>query len=281
MLIRLGDIMNKILFLGAGSTSDPGFKEIVAKAYLKRKGIKITSPTVIESCHGNYDLMNNYSHQIQHFVDMDYKAVGVLQGGLYFALPSIQATQTTCPIISCPLDKVAYQGFMVPSGTAVIGTVGVEKKEKDLYQIDQRIKAVCIAQNIFDLTNTDVAIMGSEKSKTEIQKELEKFEINTSRNSDLILNSSSRPSCNIGPDEIQLWSDSKENPNDLRRLNYTEKLLSDAPHTLQVRGNKNLAYYAAKIISLQRPNVRKILKEMGEEKRKSYPERDLVQELGD
>lgn len=123
----------KILFLGQGSASDPGFESVEIegqpyKDFMQEKGITVI-PEVIESCHGCYDLMTKYSKDLQTLTEKN-RVVAVLQGGLLFGLPSIQATQTTFPIISVPTDSVAYTSFMVPSGHAAIATVGVEKKTK-------------------------------------------------------------------------------------------------------------------------------------------------------
>src|SRR3989344_8242555 len=124
--------MEKILFLVQASEKDVGFEDVTIagnqyKEYLKSQGITLLGP-VIESCHGCPDLVARYSKDLQKLVEEGHRVAAVMQGGLYFALPSIQATQTTFPIISAPLDMVAYQGFITPSGHAAIASVGVEDK---------------------------------------------------------------------------------------------------------------------------------------------------------
>lgn len=235
--------MNKIIFLGAGSKADPNFEDVFADSrnLLSGSDIKILYPPVIESCHGCPDLMSDYSEQMQSLVEKGDRVVGVLAGGLIFALPSMQATQTTYPIISCPLDNVAYQAFMVPSGNAVVGSVGVENKVNDVYQTKERKKAMTIARNILELKEDKVSVACG----PEILEELKKFAIKTSRDSKIILNYSIAP-LGVRNDEVQLWSDSIENLSSDFRLELSKDKMSEASNTLQVRGKSNLVYYAAR-----------------------------------
>jgi hypothetical protein len=78
---------------------------------------------------------------------------------------------------------------------------------------------------------------------------------------------------------IFIWSDHHEK--------YEKELFFDGLESaierkemLQVRGAENLAIYAAKIISLQRPELIPKLKEIAQKKRASYEHRDLIKELG-
>ena len=57
--------------------------------------------------------------------------------------------------------------------------------------------------------------------------------------------------------------------------------MESAPNTVQVRGDKNLVTFAAKILSLQRPDIREKIKEVGRKKRETYEKRDLISEFGD
>jgi phosphoribosylcarboxyaminoimidazole (NCAIR) mutase len=270
--------MKKILFLGAGSKADPPFNSIIDKKYFNDKGISVVD-TAIESCHSCYDLMSRYSRELQSFVENGHRVVGVLEGGLLFALPSIQATQTTYPIISCPFDLVSYQAFMVPSGNGVVGSVGIDRKSGDIYESNERRKAILTAENILNLDESAVAIRTKQNMKSEIQKELERLAITTEKNSKLILNFNCQPSVVRG-EEIQIWADPRENLFNGSYLECAERTISGVSNTVQVRGKSNLVIYAAKILSLNRADLREKLKNMGEEKRKSYPERDLIQELG-
>ncbi|NIO44421.1 MAG: hypothetical protein GTN36_02605 [Candidatus Aenigmarchaeota archaeon] len=273
--------MKKILFLGAGSPTDPNFENIPGIKYMQvEKGIIITKPTVIESCHGCPDLMTKYSEQMQDIVECGNRVVGVLEGGLYFALPSIQATQVTFPIISCPLDFPSYQAFMVPSGIAAIASVGFERKKiKNEYFTKQRGKALHVAEKILDLEEDAVALKG-EGNLENLERKLNDFRIKTSDESKLILTYKRCP-IEIERDDIQIWANSSLDVSSVISVKKSEEKISRAPFTVQVRGDENLAIYAAKILSLRNADIREKLKEMERKKRKSYNERNIIEEIGD
>jgi phosphoribosylcarboxyaminoimidazole (NCAIR) mutase len=271
--------MKKILFLGAGSKSDPPFENLEYLKNLEKRGITITKPMVIESCHGCPDLMTRYSRQMQDLIDGGNRVVGVLAGGLYFGLPNIQATEVTFPIISCPLDFVSYQAFMTPSGNATIATVGIEGKFVNDYRDVERGKALHVAGKILNLEEDTVTVRGERKLEN-VLKKLNDFGIKTSDESRLILTYNVEPIEKEG-DYIQVWADPFLNASDADSIKDSEKILSQAPNTIQVRSDLDLAIYAAKILSLRKPIIREKITGMSLEKRKSYPERNLAQELGD
>ena len=158
--------MRKILFTATGSPNDPGFgnvriNDVSYKDFMKQRGIEVFDGYV-ESCHGCPDLMSQYSRDLQGIVEGGDRVMAVLQGGLLFGLPSIQATQTTFPIISVPLDYVAYTSFVVPSGHAAIATVGVERIiEGDEFGIMQRTKLLRLAERVLDLDSDRVNVFTS------------------------------------------------------------------------------------------------------------------------
>jgi phosphoribosylcarboxyaminoimidazole (NCAIR) mutase len=271
--------MKKILFLGAGSKNDPSFENVPRIKYMERHGITITKPMVIESCHGCPDLMTRYSRQMQDLIDEGNRVVGVLEGGLYFGLPSIQATEVTFPIISCPLDFVSYQAFMVPSGNATIATVGIERKlVKDEYKDVQRGKALHVAEKILNLEEDTVDVC-TEEDSTDLAKRLKQFGIGISGKSKLVLTSSTKP-LDVEGDYVQIWSNPILSASGVDIIKDSEEMLSKAYSTLQVRSEQDLAIYAAKILSLRRPDIKEKITGMRLEKRKSYEERNLTQELG-
>jgi hypothetical protein len=271
--------MKKIMFLGAGSPADPGF-DAAEIARLASNGIGVPNKTVIESCHGNFNLMKGYSQILQSSVESGYKAVGVLQGGLLFALPSIQATQAPIvPFISIPLDMTAYQAYAVPTGNAAIGTVSIERKKGGKYDNSQTLNAMRIAENILNSEDVTVRIMGDGEKKEELKAELKKFNLGSSDDSKIILNYNTKPSHNIGKNEVQLWADPNENLMSGRYFDLAESILSNAPNTLQLRGKGNLAVYAAKILSPQRPDALYSLMDAGVKKANSYENRNLIKEL--
>ncbi|MBW2966693.1 hypothetical protein KY342_06340 [Candidatus Woesearchaeota archaeon] len=278
----------KILFLGQGSGKDPGFDDINIdgkhyKEYMKERGT-IVLEKVVESCHGCPDIMTNYSGQMQNHIEIEGgRVVAVLQGGLLFGLPSIQATQVTYPIISTPLDMVAYTAFMVPSGHACIAGTGIDKEAGDKYETKQREKALRIAEKMLSLEDSCVYI-AEDDSNGKLAKELTALGIQSKQGTNL-------GSLNLyyseGVEEkipgIVIWADSTEN---LQKGDYFDD--SEAMHrnkeydnAVQVRGIKNLAIYAAKILSLQKPELREKIKKIGEDKRKTYKERNLPSEIVD
>jgi phosphoribosylcarboxyaminoimidazole (NCAIR) mutase len=267
--------MKKILFLGAASERDPKFEDVYDKSLLNSKGIDVTDPVVIESCHGCPDIMTEYSNQMQSLVEKGHRVVSVLEGGLYFALPSIQATQTTYPIISCGLDKIAYQGIYVPSGNSAIAGVSVERKTKDGYETKQRKKAIDIAEKILNLDEDTVRVYSQNER---IKKMLDDFKIETSRDSNLVLSHYHYPPP-ADNNQIQVWSFKHGGDYFLSTIEQLNSYMESAPNTVQVRGDKNLVTFAAKILSLQRPDIREKIKEVGRKKRETYEKRDLIKEL--
>jgi phosphoribosylcarboxyaminoimidazole (NCAIR) mutase len=279
--------MERILFLGAGSKDDPGFDDIHIegmeyKDYMREKGITVIDK-VIESCHGCHGIMTGYSNQMQSLVEEGNRVVAVLEGGLTFGLPSIQATQTTYPIISCPMDLVAYQAFIVPSGHAVMAGVGVDKGDGK-----QKEKALKLAGRMLTLNDDTVGLV-TDVSGGKLSDELAKFEIE----SDWAYSESDgkRLSLACGTDYLHkvntrsflLRADDDENLKDWGYFRKAEERHHqdgfNVVPTAQVRGLKNLVIYTAKVLSLQRPELRERLIEIATKKRDSYETRDLVAEI--
>ena len=290
--------MEKILFLGSGSGKDPGFDdvtigEIPFKEHMEEKGI-IVIDKIVESCHGCFDIMSHYSEQMQDLVEEGYQVVAVLQEGLYFALPSIQATQVTYPIISSPLDIPSFQGFMIPSGHADIAGVGIERKVDGTLEQEQRAKALMLAERILNLPNSNVHVTGNSYYIGELCEELDNLGINAStedNSASLVLMYSTYVGDvykavnhkNIDPSKILIRADDNENLMDWNYLQeaeerHTREGFNIVP-TAQVRGLKNLAIYAAKILSLQNPELRENLKRIADDKYGTYQKRNLIDEI--
>lgn len=281
---------NKILFLGQGSPNDPGFKDVFVEGkpfrdYMSSRGIKVLDG-VVESCHGCYDLMTKYSQQLQEMAERGDRVVGVLQGGKLFGLPSIQATQTTFPIISVPLDLVAYASSMVPSGHAAIATVGVDPGRTDR----EKAKALKLAERILNLDRDEVNIICSDKTNEE--KLAEKLyslfgirNVGTYINPALSLVYGTLDEMKKVPhDSFVVRADSDENLKNWEYLSRAQHRhhLADWNEVLacQVRGLDNSVMFAAKIFSLQKPELREKLEEIARKKRTNYSERDLLKEVG-
>ena len=66
-------------------------------------------------------------------------------------------------------------------------------------------------------------------------------------------------------------------------LNFANQIISNQggfKGTLQIKGIQNLAIYAAKILSLNNPELREQIKGLKISKRKTYQRRYLLNELG-
>jgi phosphoribosylcarboxyaminoimidazole (NCAIR) mutase len=280
-------MIEKYLFLGSGSDKDPGFDDVSIegvpyKEFMKSKGITVIDK-VIESCHGCYDIMDSYSQQMQFLANNGARVVAVLQGGLLFGLPSIQATQTTFPILSHPLDLVAYSAFMVPSGHAVIASVGVDDEKKA-----ERAKALTLAERILNLENPSVNIIANVEN---IEKIIEKnnlfgiaSNIYSSISSDALslVYGKTEEMRKIPKESFVVRADSDEKLKDWNYLKTAEERhhiedWNKVP-SMQVRGLENLAIFAAKIISLQKPELIANIKEIGRKKLITYKQRDLLVE---
>jgi phosphoribosylcarboxyaminoimidazole (NCAIR) mutase len=280
-------MVEKYLFLGSGSDKDPGFDDVSVegipyKEFMKSKGITVIDK-VIESCHGCYDIMNSYSQQMQFLANNGARVVAILQGGLLFGLPSIQATQTTFPIISHPLDLVAYSAFMVPSGHAVIASVGVDNEKKE-----EKAKALTLAERILNLENPSVNILANNENIEKIMEKNNLFGIASNMFSNLssdalsLVYGTEEEMKNVPNTSFVVRADSDEKLKDWNYLKTAEERHHLAGwnnvHAMQVRGLDNLVIFATKILSLQRPELIESIKEIGRKKWQTYKHRDLLVE---
>jgi phosphoribosylcarboxyaminoimidazole (NCAIR) mutase len=278
-------MVNKYLFLGQGSEKDPGFRDIMFEGKNVKKILEDVDITVVEdvveSCHGCFDRMRDYSAQMQRLADNGDRVVAILQGGLLFGLPSIQATQTTFPIISCPTDYVAYTSFMVPSGHACIASVGVERKG----QTKERVKALTLAERILNLNNPEIGIL-DDFSNGKVAQELTKYGLSHSEKNHAGLNVCyDERAVEANPHGLLLRAESDLDVKDFEHLNRSEwRHHQDEYNTspcASVYGIGNLAIFSAKVLSLQRPELREVIRKIGSDKLASYgPVRDLLKEVG-
>jgi phosphoribosylcarboxyaminoimidazole (NCAIR) mutase len=280
----------KILFLGSGSEKDPGFDDVQIngvhyKDFMKEKGIQVVD-RVIESCHGCLDRMTEYSREMQYLAENGSRVVAGLQGGLLFGLPSIQATQTTFPIISFPLDMVAYTSFMVPSGHAAIASVGVEKKGEQ----KQREKGLRLAERILNLDNTIVDIF-YDVGNGKLNSELHRFAINTAdynygKNQLAVAHCDFLKGIRTNHNGFLLWADSDENISDWEYLKKSELRHHQDEYnkipSAQVRGLANLSIIAAKVLSLKQSYLIERIKDVARKKYDSYgPRKDFIHQFQD
>jgi phosphoribosylcarboxyaminoimidazole (NCAIR) mutase len=278
----------KILFLGMGSPSDPGFEDVMIKGipfrqYMKENGITTIKP-VIESCHGCFDLMTRYSKQMQYLVEeQGAKVVAVLQGGLYFALPSLQATQVTFPIISVPLDEIAYRGIIVPPGHAAIAGTDYERHSvtdgKKFYETLQRQNALMSAEKMLNFEGDSVAVYDL---SGKLEERLSKFGIKTDESSSLLLSHCGGPLLsdvkflNV---KLELFCDNSGNFPNPNPANPAYGWNDLDTSFVQIYGAQNLAVFAAKVLSLGNPELIQKIKGLAADKMKTYEERNIGEEL--
>ena len=281
-------MVDKILFLGSGSEKDPGFDDISIegipyKQFMKQRGINVVD-RVIESCHGCLDRMSEYSREMQCLAENGHRVVAGLQGGLLFGLPPIQATQTTFPIISFPLDFVSYSAFMVPSGHAAIASVGVERKGEQ----NQREKGLKLAERILNLDGTIVNIF-NDIGNGKLTEELHRFGINTAdynynKNQLAVAYCDKLNGVRSNPNGFLLWADSDESISDWEYLKRSELRHHQGEYnqipSAQVRGVPNLLMMVAKVLSLQQPHLIEQIKEIARKKHDSYgPRKDFIHQF--
>lgn len=287
--------MKKILYLVKASKKDIGFDDVKIgdvpyRDYMKERGIIFPDPEVLQSCHRTPELVEHYSGQMQAQIKKGNRVVGVSQGGLYFGLPSIQSTQVTFPIISDPTDLVAYQGFLVPSGTPGVGGVGVdypvhrvEGSDEQVYATAQRGKALLMAERMLNLEDTSVDLLFDVEDKA--HKELTKLGIEAHKGfsgARLAVSHGKHYDSERDYPHILLWADGPQIEN-LDRARYIDESHRrhnfQTPTGLQCRGPANLAVYTLRILSLQRPELGKKITDMVQKDIDDVPKRDLEKEL--
>ncbi len=288
--------MAKILFLGSGSAKDPGFKgvEIGGMSYrehMGQKGIKVIDG-IVESCHGCRDRMDCYSQDMQSFVEKGDRVVAVLEGGLTFALPSLQATQVTFPIISVPMDYTSYQAIILPPGHAAIAGVGInvfrgDEKRYSNSGDEQKVKALTLAERILNLEN-DLVNIPDDAGGDELKVQLRELGIGPYgrkfRGENVLSLAFCSSANNYKTGGFLIRADPDLNPRDLISIDRAEwrhhqEEYNQVP-TAEVYGVKNLAIFAAKIISLQKPELRGVIRDIASDKLVSYGgQRNLLEEV--
>jgi len=280
--------MDKLLVQSRGSTSDPAYENVMVKLgeeefaftdFCQAHGVKPLYMDVINSCHGDTDMTLDLAEDVQRLADAGHKVVSVQAGGLYFAKPSLEAANMpTIPVISVPLAG-AYEGLdsflaaQVPTGTAVIGGVGVKN-----YQAAANV-AVRMLNRSFD----GVYIWAG---TSKLEGKLEELGIP-------ILGLA--PDC--GPDDLLIGNVTHDTLSDFENYGALGvfspvwgadstpedaialmRACSNLGKSVYVRGEENLAFYAAKIMAAERPDLQEKLKQASQDKRDSYTQRKIARE---
>ena len=283
----------KLLVQSKGSKKDPAFSEQLIEIegekynfrdYFHDNGVKMLKEELIISSHGNTELDLRIVKEISELAKKGHKIVSLQQGGLYFAKPSLEAANMpTIPVISIPLDGGMWGGIdaflapQVPTGTAAIAGVGVGKYDT----------AARIAKEI--LTNEFEGVYlfrGTEKLK----EKLEYFGIKILGEADEGLKEGLVLGCMDGSNNHnsklatldKIGTISFFTPYKTKNHHEAAYLLTDmrisASKSAFVRGEENLAYFAAKIFSAYNPDIKKKLEEEAKEKANSYEERKITLE---
>lgn len=280
--------MAKLLVQSQGSPRDPSYAEQMISLngeqvsfieYLHRNGIETLEEDLINSCHGNTELTLSLARDIQRLVDTNgNQVVAIQQGGLYFAKPSLEAANMpTVPVISIPLNGSfggldAFLAPQVPSGTAAIGGVGV-----DNYQAAAKV-AKEILTNEFEgvyvhnaskrltdkLEALGVPILGEATSSLESGLVVGSVDLNFS----LMKSFDSMGSMGIfTPTKVTFKS-----PEFAHTL---MKYCDDLQQSVYVRGDDNVAFFAAKVMSAYNDNLAENLVKIAQKKSDSYAVRTI------
>lgn len=284
--------MEKLLIQSQGSGKDPKYSEQMVELlkekvpfpeYFHKRGIKTLNKDLINSCHGNTELTLNIARDIQKLADEGHKIVAVEQGSLCFAKPSIEAANMpTVPVISIPLNGSYFSGLdaflsvQLPTGTSVIGTVGVEN-----YQAAAQIAADILFQEYEGVYTFNT----SDKLK----------EMLDSLGVPFLGKMKTRPITNY----LVVGCFNANDPKDMNELLFFDgvagvgiftiknnedpsaaislmKRCSMLKNSVYVRGEENLAFFAAKIVSAYNGKASKALKDFAEDKAKTYDQRNIT-----
>lgn len=282
----------KLLAQSQGSDKDPKYSEQMVELlgekvpfpeYFRKRGINTLEKDLINSCHGNTMLTLYLAKEIQKLADDDHRIVAVEQGGLCFAKPSIEAANMpTVPVISIPLNAGYFGGLdaflssQLPTGTAVIGSVGVGN-----YQAAANAAAAILVnefEGVYTFNASDklkakldslgVLILGEMKKKP-ITNYLVVgcFDVDDINYSNKLLSFDS--AAGVGVFTIK----NNEDPCAAISLMKSCDILSNSVY---VRGEENLAFFAAKIVSAYNKKAFYRLKKAMFEKIESYEQRNIT-----
>lgn len=287
--------MAGIVFAGMASPADPSYDDVSIEGipyrdHMADNGVAVVDG-FIESCHGCPDRMGQFSADMETVFAEGNKVALVITGGLYFALPSLQATQVRFPVISVPTDYVAFQAGILPTGHAVIGTVGVDPMVRDNDRApasngSQRSTALHFAERIVSMRHQEVCNIARD-SNGELEKALAGYDIpfvvDEPERSLIHLAYTSDPLEKVGNRGILVRGLADADVRDWQYLERAERSHheehDDQVPAVQVHGAKNIAVYAMKILGLGNRQFVDKINVIAAEKASSYgPMRDLAVE---
>ncbi|MFH1054075.1 MAG: hypothetical protein V1740_06675 [Candidatus Woesearchaeota archaeon] len=284
-----------LLVQSQGSPRDPSYaeqmldlygEEVSFYSYFRRKGIKVLKEDLVNSCHGCSQLTLDLAGQIDELARQGHRIVAVQQGGLLFAKPSIEAANMpTVPVISIPLDRIAFLAPYVPSGTAVIGGVPVNG-----YQTAANV-ASAILNNTFEGVYT---LNGSDRLKAKLDElripilgQVEQglddglvvgtlrikhghYNIPSTLNIDDIKDFDS-----LG--DMGVFTLANNDPEYVKSFAHFPACNNNLfTRSMYVRGDENIAFMAAKIMAAYHPDIAGALRTAAEKKAGNYQERNIT-----
>ena len=246
--------------------SDQKIDGVPFREFFANDGIRVLVKEEIQSCHGNGKYSKSFAGQLQQLADAGHKVVGFESGGLTFARPSLEAVHAySVPIISVPLGGLnAFLCADLPAGVAAIGGVAPGN-----YGTAARAAKTILLRDF-----EGVYVWGVQSSRLDDAITLLKIPV-LGRVS---------PSSPRSVDGILIG---EAHPTDFKRFeectslgiysagvdpNYLMRASQDMHHSVYVRGPENLAFFAAKILAHNHPEIKKALFDARENKEKSYDE---------
>ena len=280
--------IEKIIIQSRASKSDPSFEDQVVGEYnffdyFQEHGIRTLKEDLIISCHGNTELDVEYAKRLQRWAtterdDEDDENIGALEeiriasiqsGGLYFAKPSLEAANMpTIPVISIPLDLASFMAPMVPSGTACIAGVGMNDYEN----------AARFAKEI--LTNSFDGVYVY-KPTDKLEKRLDELGVeiigeHLDCEDGLIVGKvdSEKDMPDFNKATIGIFTTNSYH--DFTDIDKIETCLDYSKNSVYVRGEDNLAFFAAKCLSFYNGRIFNNLIEVSRAKAETYDIRKLI-----
>ena len=280
--------MEKLVVQTKGSVKDPQYQDQIVSiagsetsftGYLRQQGIRTRTEDLVCSCHGNTPLSLELAYDLQGLANQGHRVVGTVSGGLLLGKGSIDAANApTVPIISIPLNDDYFGGLtpflapMVPSGTADIGGVGLDRYDTAAYLTAE------ILNNTFEGVYTFHA-------SDELKGKLKKWEIP-------VLGEAAEAESGIIVGEVDLRGRDPEinmfdfkttfenhgtvgifSPSKTQRPEAAVSLMrgmGKMNKSMYVRGAENIAIMAAKIMAMDNESIRNRLKQAAMKKAQSY-----------
>jgi len=285
--------MARLLVQSQGSVKDPTYdeqmlmldgEEVPFSEFFDRQGIMTLIDDLVNSCHGHTQMTLGYASEIERLARDGHKVVAIQQGGLYFAKPSLEAANMPqVPVISIPLGKgigglAAFLAPILPSGTAVIGGVS-----NGNYQTAANVAARMLNREYSGvllynstakvgekLSELNVPVLGGAHNlKLENQLILARVDARASADQEEWDNFRSLDENNL---VVFTPYNTDEAVNAITLMTKSRSL----QNSVYVKGDDNLAFYAAKILALSDPMIALKLRRKAHDKADSYDKRTIT-----